>query len=224
MKYFKIYGIHRTGTNYISALLMKNFNVKVFMNVGGCKHCHFIQYPDESNLLNSVDNNTKRNTPVEFTLELFQKELVYFIVMIKNPYMWIRSIAEFEKKLITPNYVIQKIQTWNDTYMNYKEYIMNGTAYLIKYEQLLKNREQTIQKIIDNFHLSQKYPSIIDINYKLGPNCDSDIERTLPIRFDKSMYIDCKITNYLSTDIIRIINNTIDKSLLDFYQYDMIDI
>ncbi len=35
-KYIKIYGQMRTGTNYISTVLERNFlNTKVFMNVGG---------------------------------------------------------------------------------------------------------------------------------------------------------------------------------------------
>ena len=48
MKYFKIYGLERTGTNYTSSLIEENFDyVKVFMNIGGWKHGHLIKYPNK---------------------------------------------------------------------------------------------------------------------------------------------------------------------------------
>ena len=59
--YFKIYGQMRTGTNYISKILVNNFlDTKVFMNVGGWKHGKIIQIPNNINLVNTVDNTTKK--------------------------------------------------------------------------------------------------------------------------------------------------------------------
>jgi hypothetical protein len=138
--YFKIYGQMRTGTNYISTLLLKNFlNSKVFMNVGGWKHGEFIQYPNNLNLLNRVDDDTKKKINIVKTIKLFQMNKINFIVIIKNPYMWIKSICNFNKKPINDiSYIIKQISTWNKYYKDYKQYIENGNAYLIKYELLLK--------------------------------------------------------------------------------------
>ena len=44
--YFKIHGGRRTGTNYITSLLIDNFtNVKCIMNLGGGKHKIINYYP-----------------------------------------------------------------------------------------------------------------------------------------------------------------------------------
>ena len=71
--YFKIYGQKRTGTNYISTILVNNFlDTKVFMNVGGWKHGKIIQIPNKKNLVNRVDNNTKNKINVTETINLFK--------------------------------------------------------------------------------------------------------------------------------------------------------
>lgn len=38
MNYIKQYGIQRSGTNYMRALLELNLNVRVLSNIGGFKH------------------------------------------------------------------------------------------------------------------------------------------------------------------------------------------
>tara|TARA_B110001450_G_C17296553_1_gene349659 strand:- start:290 stop:511 length:222 start_codon:yes stop_codon:yes gene_type:complete len=69
--YFKIYGMKRTGTNYISTILVNNFlDTKVFMNVGGWKHGKIIQIPDEMNIVNRVDEVTKNKTNITKTINL----------------------------------------------------------------------------------------------------------------------------------------------------------
>ena len=58
--YFKIYGQMRTGTNYMSSLIKNNFSeTNIFMNVGGWKHGKIIEFPNNIDLLNYVDINTK---------------------------------------------------------------------------------------------------------------------------------------------------------------------
>ena len=109
--YFKIYGQKRTGTNYISTILLDNFlETKVFMNVGGWKHGKIIQIPDEKNLVNTVDINTKNKINVPQTINLFKINKVKFIVIIKNPYMWINSVCDHENKSVENSpFIIKQI-------------------------------------------------------------------------------------------------------------------
>ena len=166
--YFKIYGQMRTGTNYISTILVNNFlDTKVFMNVGGWKHGKIIEIPDKKNLVNTVDNNTKNKINVTETINLFKINKVKFIVMIKNPYMWINSICEFSKKLLNDHsFIIEQIKIWNTLYTNYKEYIESGKAYLIKYEKLIQDPESVLENLIKEFNLKRKFKDTFELEKK----------------------------------------------------------
>ena len=221
VKYFKIYGQIRTGTNYISSIILNNFlDTIVFMNVGGWKHGKLIEIPNVIELVDTVDTNTKNNIEIDNTIDLFTNNKVNFLVIIKNPYMWIHSVSTILKKEITPEFVIEYITIWNEIYSNYKYYIENGKAYLVKYEVLIKQPNETLDKIKNNFNLTKKNPEYIFENKKLSKNSDSNIGKTINVIFDKNKYIKPNISDYLSNDIITIINENIDITLLKYYEYD----
>jgi hypothetical protein len=220
--YFKVYGQKRTGTNYISSTILHNFmNTKVFMNVGGWKHGKLIKVPDETNLLNTVDEYTKNNTNINNTINLFRHRKVNFIVTIKNPYMWISSISKFENKQLTSKYVTKKINLWNKVYSNYKKYIMKGKAYLIKYETFLQNPHDELDKLKKTFNLNTKNKVYVLEKKKLCPNTDHSIGLCLDIIFNESYYMNPDINKILTKNTIKIINDNIDTSLMDFYQYKL---
>jgi hypothetical protein len=221
--YFKIYGQMRSGTNYISTLLLNNFlDTTVFMNVGGWKHGKLIEYPNKFQLLNRVDINTKNNIEIYNTIDLFKNNNVNFLVIVKNPYMWIKSISIFTNNDITPKFVKNYITQWNNIYSNYKNYIESGKAYLVKYETLLQEPHETLDKIKNKFNLIKKNSEYNIENNILSANSDSNIGKTKKIVFDKKKYISPNIPDYLSNDIIHIINENIDKTLMKFYNYDLV--
>jgi hypothetical protein len=222
VKYFKIYGQIRTGTNYISSIILNNFSdTIVFMNIGGWKHGKLIEIPNVIELVDTVDINTKNNIEIDNTIDLFTNNKVNFLVIIKNPYMWIHSVSTILKKEITPEFVIEYITIWNDIYSNYKYYIENGNAYLVKYEILIEQPNETLNKIKNNFNLTKKNLEYIFENKKLSKNSDSNIGKTINVIFDKNKYIKPNISDYLSNNIITIINENIDITLLKFYEYDL---
>lgn len=219
MFYFKIYGQKRTGTNYLTALFLNNFlDTKVFMNIGGWKHGKFVEYPNKNNLLNTVDKRTKDEIEVDETLNLFVEKKVNFIIIIKNPYMWIKSISEAERKQITPGFVKDHIKLWNDHYSNYMQYIQNGTASLVKYESLLTDPVGIMDSIKQKFKLSTNNDYVFE-KRKLLPCSDSGLGSTMNKICDASRYINPDVSKYLTKNIINIINETIDTKLMTFYDY-----
>jgi hypothetical protein len=221
--YFKIYGQMRTGTNYMSSLIKNNFSeTNIFMNVGGWKHGKIIEFPNNIDLLNYVDINTKTNIDIDKTIDLFATNKVIFLIMVKNPYMWIHSVSVYKQKEITSKFLIQYILLWNETYSNYKDYIERGKACVVKYETLLQEPHETLDKIKNKFNLIKKNSEYILENNVLSANNDSNIGRTKKITFNKNKYINSIITHYLSNDIIKIINENIDKTLMKFYEYDLV--
>jgi hypothetical protein len=215
----------RTGTNYISTILINNFlDTTVFMNIGGWKHGKLIEYPDSFELVNKVDINTKNNIEINKTIDLFKNNNVKFLIIIKNPYMWIQSMCIIRNQEITSSFVINCITTWNEYYSNYKTYIETKRAYLIKYEELLEKPNETLDKIKKKFKLTQKNSEYIFENNTLSMNNDNTIGKIINVKFDKNKYINPKISEYLSNDIIKIINDKINKTLLKFYEYDLVSV
>lgn len=222
--YFKIYGQMRTGTNFISTILKDNFfDTKVFMNVGGWKHGKIVEIPNEKELINTVDEHTKKNINIPDTINLFKNNSVKFILMIKNPYMWINSICKFEhKSLEDSSFIIEQIKTWNSLYTNYKKYIENKKAYLIKYENLIKDPSYILEDMTKEFNLKRKFNNSFKLETKiLHANSDINIGDCNNENFDKTKYINPNIGKVLSKNTIKIINNHIDFSLMKFYNYDI---
>ena len=223
IKYFKIYGQQRTGTNYLSALIINNFlDTTVFMNIGGWKHDKIIEFPNNIELVNKVVQITKNNIDIDKTIDLFTTKNVNFLVIVKNPYMWINSISVYKQEKITREFIIKNISIWNKIYSNYKDYIECDKAYLVKYETLLKEPNEVLDKIKNKFNLTKKNPEYILENNILHANNDSNIGRTKGIIFDKNKYILPNVTNYLSNDMIQFINEYIDKTLMKFYDYNLV--
>lgn len=223
INYFKIYGQMRTGTNYISTILLNNFlDTNVFMNVGGWKHGKLIEYPNNIELVNKVVQITKNNIDIDKTIDLFTTNNVNFLVIVKNPYMWINSVSVYKQKEITCEFIIEYISIWNEIYSNYKYYIECGKAYLVKYEELLEKPYETLDKIKNKFNLTQKNLEYILENNVLHANNDSNIGKIKKVIFDKNKYINPIISDYLSNDIIRNINENIDVSLMKFYDYELV--
>lgn len=223
INYFKIYGQMRTGTNYISTTLLNNFlDTNVFMNVGGWKHGKLIEYPNNIELVNKVVQITINNIDIDKTIDLFTTNNVNFLVIVKNPYMWINSVSVYKQKEITCEFIIEYISIWNEIYSNYKYYIECGKAYLVKYETLLQEPNEALDKIKKKFNLTQKNPEYILENNVLHANNDSNIGKIKKVIFDKNKYINPIISDYLSNDIIRNINENIDVSLMKFYDYELV--
>ena len=194
------------------------------MNVGGWKHGKIIQIPNKKILVNTVDKNTKKKINVTETIGLFILNKVKFIVMIKNPYMWINSMCKFKKKSLNDHsFIIKQIKIWNTLYTNYKQYIESGKAYLIKYEKLIQEPESVLENLIKEFNLKRKFKDSFELEKKiLYPNSDAFLGYARNKDFDKTKYINSNINEILTNNIIKIINNNIDFKLMDFYDYDII--
>jgi hypothetical protein len=136
--------------------------------------------------------------------------------------MWIKSMSIYKKQEITSLFAIEYITIWNNIYSNYKNYIENRKAYLVKYEELLEKPHETLDKIKKKFNLTQKNPEYIFESNVLSANRDHNIGKIKNVIFDKNKYINPIISNYLSNDIIRNINENIDVSLMKFYDYKLV--
>ena len=127
MKFVKIYGLQRTGTNYLTAMLKRNFSdVGILVNELGWKH--------DSVSLNNVDwngsdwcspysNETEQQAERNVYLNTFNLEdlknsydtdQIHYLFCIKNPYSWYDSVVVKKDSHAYKNFNMQQIiEFWN---------------------------------------------------------------------------------------------------------------
>ena len=117
MKYLKIYGLQRSGTNYLKWLLEQNFDVFVLQNFLGLKHgrVEFLRDNEEIHL----DLRFCTLTP-EQKKEIRQIE-VPRIAIRKNLYAWMVSFYKYQRFNWNKNYK-KIINAWIEADRHYQQY------------------------------------------------------------------------------------------------------
>ncbi len=169
MLYFKQYGCKRTGTNYLRALLERNFSdIIVLMHTLGGKHeqpvdlIKFLNdYPDDP--VGFVAMATQAH-PAESTRPFDAEQIefirnnavgiadavlnnrIHYLVAIKNPYSWINSNKD-------PNSWINR---------NYKDILISHGGYtdVSRTELLIKLKSKEFNSIYSSyFDLARRFPN-----------------------------------------------------------------
>jgi len=169
MRYIKQYGCKRTGTNYLRALLERNFSdVVVLMHTLGGKH----EYPvDLKELLNDYANDpiafvamATQAHPAETTRPFNEQQTefiknnaasiydavlnnkIHYLISIKNPYAWINSNKD-------PNSWINR---------NYRDILISHGGYSdsSRIDLLIKLKSKEFNSIYRSYlQLSKQFPN-----------------------------------------------------------------
>jgi len=213
VKYIKIYGDRRTGTNFLQQLCRQNFeNITVFDNQFGWKH----GFPlDKDKMSNWVVENPKRKSNYG---KIFKKILegdhkLYPCIIIKNPYSWYSSI----KNYIGNKFNMDRSYTrYNSIYRSYKKLYegkhdnnIYGKSVIIKYEDLLSDTNRKITEIANFFKITIKKSIVIP---RLVPMSGKFTNKK------KEFYLSGG-TFGLSDKLVQEINDLVDWELMKFYGY-----
>lgn len=224
MNIIKQYGLERSGTNYIRALIEQNIdNVRVISNLFGHKHKKYTP-------INYIAYDYKKDKEVKTELDdekinhirqQFIEDKVYYLITVKEPYSWIVSYNKcywIEENNGPLNYdkIIRYCNIWNETHKNWLENIIyqNKKYFIVMYNDLLINPENIIKSISKQFDLKQK-TKFSDIHNYMKEGADWDYTKNIGVKpFDKqSYYLDQKYLNEIN-EFVDLINQTIDSNLL----------
>ncbi|WP_158866643.1 sulfotransferase domain-containing protein [Maribellus comscasis] len=220
MKKILIYGLQRSGTNYLETLLKKKFKIKIL----NCKkernnplHKHFRLYnnkdliPEKSfyNSLYFEDFN-------EFKKALNTIEKVDgFIIITKDPYSWLVSYNEWANKCNWTRGSFHYIEEYNYFYNKWMEFSREDNNVLfIRYIDLINSPNESINKIAKKINLKKKF---IFINKKLIVKKvaqSSKFDQKRLTYYQRKKYL--KKFNAIEIDEI---NKLLDEKLLDFLGY-----
>lgn len=143
MNYYYIFGLQRSGTNYIEQLFKENFLQIELSNVRGHAWKHSIDVPPD----------------------MIPDRLA--VIVYKNPLTWVESIAfrtpiDFFKEQKTYSPSVDNMEGIAKTYRHwYETWVVNytGKSIVVKYEDLLikEKREQFLETVGVMLNLQKKW-------------------------------------------------------------------
>lgn len=220
MKFLKIYGLQRTGTNYTEWLLRENFlNLHVFKggNVLGWKHGTPPEFIDWSG--NNWDNqpiipeiikdyqNSIKGLEKKIQ-EDFNKKAILHVICVRNPYSWLYK-----------NVNLKDIFTWNKKNRCWLEYFAkNKFPYIFcDHQELIVDYIKQLEKICHNFNLDKKQDKYIDLKNEIGARLS--IKNNL---FRSDFYKNKCYLNFIDNISLDLIRKNIDGEIMDKLNFDIL--
>lgn len=229
----KVFGIQRSGTNFLSILLQENYQVRVLVTTGGPKHDHY-------------------QVPLHMGMELKS------VVCTKNPYAWLASIHKYctehnlqdtplpMKEFVCNRFVIRRtlvgahideffrytttraanpVQYWNNYNFHWlRQADSIGVPYVIlQYEKLLSDTKSymealanllELERIDGEFYIPQKrLKGWGDAPTKNNATEDEPFTR-------KQYFLDKQYLDLFDKEDIEFINSQLDNEVMNALSYE----
>ena len=165
MNIIKIYGLRRTGTNYLQKLLVHNFEeLLVLVDAFHWKHGLPRVITIDDVLYRTKDLTPKdwrSNTSKGPTKNMFLNNKMHYLLCVKDPYSWYLSIClwrEIDPFPINKDKCEQLFQ-WNYMGQKYLDMVRERpygcSVSIINYESLLLNLDKVLGVIATQFELER---------------------------------------------------------------------
>jgi hypothetical protein len=243
----KIYGERNTGTNYIDKLIRINLDAHMLTGVAP-RHIQLLQrvlpgrqfIRDRYFELTYGRNLGWKHTKVKSESELRQykilEEEVYFVTVTKNPYSWLLSMhrrpyhryygkkPDFVSFLQSPwttvgrdncqSVIRDPVELWNIKNSSYFNLNSLGAATITS-ESVLANPKAFIDTIRDSFSIPESTNYFTNLN-------ESTKDKNKNFDYYNDYYLNERWKDELSDESISIINSRLDRSVLDYFGYELL--
>lgn len=223
-----LYGMQRTGSNYVQQVLLQNFKDIRFYNNDFARclptHKHFRLY-DEKYIIPDVRfyNSFTYESFKDFKKhaeELAGREIKLFVVCIKDPYSWYVSYKKHAKKnkyvfirnSVNSHYIID----YNLFYRKWFEFSKEAPdeVLLIKYEDFLEDLEASLQKVGEKIKLERFAETVVNPGkVPMSRNFTSD---------RAAYYKNNKYLNLITDREKAVIPHLLDQELLSALNYQIV--
>lgn len=234
VNYIKQYGAMRTGTNYLKRLLEINFNnLQVFGSILGWKHGMYEtkngpdHTVDHKDWLNKQFKNGKVYSVDGYPLTYSYDELLEsidklkYIINIKKPHAYVVSYKKFRfpKQQLTIERVKKLCSDYNIMYNKWKKFYENTSklCLIVTHESILYDFRHVLFNIQTSLSLIRKTDRYTDEVQPVKASTDHGLLIDRGKIFNKDYYLNSEYMNELSTDIIKIIDDTIDHDVLKWF-------
>ncbi len=157
-----IYGLQRSGTHYLEALLRKRFKVNILNHEGGGsdpRQRHFRPYNEKELVPDPAFHNDykiDRLADLEQALEL-KPAPDAFLILSKNPYAWYLSYCRYAYQQNWPEVDHNYIEEYNRFYGKWLQ-LAEGEhrVHLVKYGDLLREPEAVLGELQGALRLEKR--------------------------------------------------------------------
>lgn len=235
MKSLILYGLQRTGTNYLETLLPGNFSNVEMLNDGAARslptHKHFRLYNEQYFIPEPKYYNNFHYYSLEdvekHLEELTGKTNVGFVVTVRNPYNWYLSYCRLARKNTrpfkknrwrsfnrhseNPHYMID----YNLFYTKWLNFVKQnpGKSILLRHEDMLKDMPSSLDAIAQKFDLQLKNDQYQDV---------SKVNMSKKFTGKKrSYYMNNEFLNEFDAKELQILTAHLDKSLINELGYEL---
>jgi len=245
MKYIKIYGAPRSGTNHLKYVLENNFkNIKVFMDVMGMRTWPYRENVDWTGRDWTVRRKkAERTATINKLLDLVDDNLVkankekkiFYAITTRHPCASYLSRLrkrfngeELNNALKQTVGVFWYTLYWNSVHWNWVEQFMydpirHDRSIFIKHENLVKNFYVTMDMIKNAFGLERNLDEYVNTFLKLHPSgSDYDLKPLTeknnydPNYDDKGFYM-----RKFSQEVINEFKRYLNDELMDILDYNL---
>lgn len=147
-----MYGLQRSGTNYMETLMRLNYPDGHFLNGivrNEITHKHFRLYPQKNIIPEpQFDNRLQVPTFAEFESNLPFPSPDLYIIVSKDPYSWYASYQRWSKKNNWPPHAHHYIEEYNLFYGMWMQYAGETDRILfVKYDDLLTDPAAVLDQV-----------------------------------------------------------------------------
>lgn len=220
MNFIKIYGLPRSGTNFVQALLEENLaNTKVLTNVLGNKH----DFADPDSYVSEnfdgvcfLGDWAFKDVRPEDVFKSYKSGRILYVFCIKSPLAWILSYYKL-RKLKNPsafesfsvkaarefmNFWFQRISQWGA----FVEKMGPGKSFVFDYEKVLMEQDSVFERVVKMAGLSRRAGAVSYLPFEMkrgieGVHAGSNL-MSEGKRFDRSFYLERKYLNQLPKDVL----------------------
>ncbi len=220
------FGLQRSGTNFLSKLLVQNFNIKILNRNKNTSHPlqkHFRLY-DEKNIIPHIayKNNLSINNLDEYITQLkISKPVKGIIIISKDPYSWLLSYKAWAKKCNWPkvdHHYIKEYNLFYDKWFKFAE--KNDTILFIKYIDLLSQTNLVLEDIEKKFQLTHSFSR----DFKGITNKINKVPQSDKFNSDKiNYYVNKEFLQKYDKAELKEINTLLNKNLMYKMNYEVID-
>ena len=210
---FKVFGLQRTGTNLMVALLTRNFHVHSLEIGAEWKHGP-VEQPDR----------TWNNTPARFVL------------CVKDPYAWLVSCfryfresvdadstvapqfvgnpsMSFDEFVMTPSYEFASpVHRWNQMYKLWPATLSAERTVVVRQEDQLSDQIAVLAE-------AQRKLGLTPLGHLQAIAQRVDVEGTLGTAMNRS-YLDRQYMASFPPPLLEHVNHILDPELMDRFQYE----
>ena len=226
-KLIKVLGAERSGTNYVSWLVIRNLKLETTYEASSWSK------KDESRLENDINQSNAQNIHIHPSMEvphwkhdppthdsLFGLPLTYLAV-IKNPYSWYFCYKKYAgtHERAPDCSIPASIKRWNDLNISYIKYKQeNDNLHLARYEDFSKSPQEQVGIFAEKYGFNFEKDNFQEVNFKAGPGLGIEMVSSND-EFDKvdpfKLYHD-----KLSSGEIKEINSFLDFSIFEELHYE----